>query len=75
MRYTLIKMNKIVDLKCLIVLFPILTVMASTAQPVISSFTPAIGTTGTSGTTMVTINGSGFSTTAGNNIVFLGQYI
>jgi len=42
------------------------------AQPVISSFTPASGKTGTTATTLVTINGSGFSTTPANNIVFFG---
>ncbi len=72
MRNTSIKMEKTVDLKCLLVLFSILVAIASTAQPVITSFTPATGPTGTFGTTIVTINGSGFSTTPGNNIVFFG---
>lgn len=72
MRNALIKMKKAVDLKCLLVFFLILTAIASAAQPVITSFTPANGPTGTFGTTIVTINGSGFSTTPGNNIVFFG---
>ena len=38
------------------------------AQPVISSFSPATGGTGTT----VTINGSGFNTTSANNIVYFG---
>ena len=38
------------------------------AQPIISSFSPALGPVGTS----VTINGSNFSTTPTNNIVFFG---
>ena len=38
------------------------------AQPTISSFSPVSGPVGTS----VTINGSNFSTTAANNIVFFG---
>lgn len=42
------------------------------AQPVVSSFTPTAGFTGSIGSTLVTINGSGFSTTPGNNIVFFG---
>ncbi len=39
------------------------------AQPAISSFIPMSGKIGTS----VTINGSGFSTTAANNIVYFGK--
>lgn len=38
------------------------------AQPVISSFSPATGGTGTT----VTISGSGFNTTSANNIVYFG---
>lgn len=38
------------------------------AQPTISSFTPTAGSVGT----VVTINGSGFSTTPANNIVWFG---
>ena len=38
------------------------------AQPVITSFSPASGATGSS----VTITGTGFNTTAGQNIVFFG---
>ena len=38
------------------------------AQPVITSFAPAFGPVGTS----VTINGTGFDATAGNNIVYFG---
>ena len=38
------------------------------AQPAINSFTPAFGPVGT----IVTIDGSGFSTIAGNNIVYFG---
>jgi hypothetical protein len=38
------------------------------AQPTISSFSPASGPVGTT----VTINGSGFNTTPGSNIVFFG---
>jgi hypothetical protein len=38
------------------------------AQPVISSFSPATGGTGTT----VTISGSGFNTTSSNNIVYFG---
>lgn len=43
-----------------------------TAQPVISSFSPAKGPTGASGNTTITINGSGFSSNPANNIVFFG---
>lgn len=43
-----------------------------TAQPVISSFSPAKGPTGASGNTSITINGSGFSSNPANNIVFFG---
>lgn len=38
----------------------------------VSSFTPASGPTGAQGATTLTINGTGFSTTAANNIVFFG---
>lgn len=38
----------------------------------ISSFTPVSGATGAEGTTTITISGSGFSTTASNNVVFFG---
>ncbi|MEI9808311.1 MAG: IPT/TIG domain-containing protein [Bacteroidota bacterium] len=41
---------------------------ALSAQPTISSFSPASGTIGTT----VTINGTNFSSTASNNIVFFG---
>ncbi|TDO27025.1 FG-GAP-like repeat-containing protein [Sediminibacterium goheungense] len=54
-----------------IFLFLTFTFLAG-AQPVISSFTPALGKTGSAGTTLVTINGSGFSTTPANNIIFFG---
>jgi hypothetical protein len=39
------------------------------AQPTITSFSPASGPVGTT----VTINGSNFSSTPANNIVFFGQ--
>lgn len=55
---------KQVQLTCLF----IFTFLVSTAQPVISTFSPASGTVGTS----VTISGSNFSTTAANNIVYFG---
>ena len=38
----------------------------------ITSFTPVSGPTGQQGTTTLTINGTGFSTTAANNIIFFG---
>lgn len=60
--------NRKIDYK---VFFTWLMFVSSTvfSQPVISSFSPASGTVGTS----VTINGSGFSTVAANNIVYFGS--
>ena len=47
----------------------VLSVLQSLAQaPIITSFSPSSGAVGTT----VTITGSNFSTTAGNNIVYFG---
>lgn len=64
------KIAVIFRIGCILVLLAITFLTA--AQPVISSFTPVSGRTGTTGTTLVTINGSGFSTTPANNIIFFG---
>jgi len=42
------------------------------AAPVITSFSPQSGPTGVAGSTTITITGTGFSGTAGNNIVYFG---
>jgi uncharacterized OB-fold protein len=42
------------------------------AQPVITAFSPKIGPTGLAGTTTMTITGTGFNTTAANNVVRFG---
>jgi len=42
------------------------------AAPVITTFSPQSGPTGAAGSTTVTITGTGFSTTAANNIVYFG---
>jgi len=42
------------------------------AAPVITSFSPQSGPTGVVGSTTVIITGTGFSSTAGNNIVYFG---
>lgn len=55
---------------CIVMLLS--NIFCADAQPVISSFTPTSGSTGTTGTTLITINGTGFSTTPANNIVFFG---
>ena len=51
-----------------IFLFFLLIGTSSFAQPIISSFTPMSGPSGTA----VTITGTGFSTTASDNIVYFG---
>lgn len=52
----------------LFVLVLVLGTASVWAQPVVSSFSPATGGTGTT----VTITGSGFNTTASNNVVYFG---
>jgi len=43
------------------------------AIPVITSFSPQSGPTGAAGSTTVIITGTGFGSTAGNNIVYFGE--
>jgi hypothetical protein len=65
-------MTKIV-LKYIVALSSVLvSICTLSAAPVITSFSPASGFTGGAGSTTVTITGTGFSTTAANNIVYFG---
>ena len=48
------------------------TIVIIGTLPSITTFTPAKGLTGSQGSTIVTITGTGFSTVAANNIVFFG---
>lgn len=60
--------NVYLTLKAGVVIFLLLIGRLALAQPVITSFSPAAGAVGTT----VTITGSGFSATPGDNIVFFG---
>ncbi|MBC7381913.1 MAG: VCBS repeat-containing protein [Bacteroidia bacterium] len=58
-----------VNPKSTLLFFLLLSMLHISAQPTIGSFSPASGPIGT----VVTITGTNFSTTAGNNIVFFGS--
>ena len=57
----------IVAFSCVLV-----SICTISAAPVITAFSPNSGPTGAAGSTTVTITGTGFSTTAANNIVYFG---
>jgi hypothetical protein len=59
---------KRIAIKCLCILFSVITCQGLRAQPVITAFSPASGPVGST----VTITGSGFDNTIANNIVYFG---
>jgi hypothetical protein len=61
-------MSSILKKSFLLIILSSIALSAYTQQPVINSFTPASGSVGST----VTINGSNFSTTAANNVVYFG---